>query len=164
MGNPQKKIEPGEVVIRRLKKEDVPLIIEIENLSFTSPWSGRLFLNELEHDFSCFLVLEYLGRLIGYAGFWLIAEEAHLTSIAIHPSFKRRGGGYLLIKSLLKLAYDAGARSATLEVRESNQPAIELYTKLNFQRVAIRKQYYADTQEDAIIMWLNPLEHLPIAT
>jgi ribosomal-protein-alanine N-acetyltransferase len=93
-----------------------------------------------------------MDKLVGYGGFWLIFEEAHLVNFAIHPSYRRKSFGKQLLSALLRLAISKGANKATLEVRSTNKTAQNFYSKFGFIPVAIRKNYYNDTGEDAIIM------------
>ncbi len=142
------------ITIEDMKREDIDEILEIERASFPSPWSGEAFLTELkERDSSCFLVAKSEGRVVGYAGFWLIFDEAHITNLAVHPEYRKKKIGERLIRFLLKLAVSKGAKRATLEVRPSNLAAQNLYKKFGFEVGGIQKGYYNDTGEDALIMW-----------
>lgn len=148
----EKEIIP--IVIEDMRKEDIDEILEIEKTSFPSPWTREAFLAELrEKDSSCFLVAKSEGKVVGYAGFWLIFDEAHITSLAVHPEYRRKKIGEKLIRFLLKLAVSKGAKRATLEVRPSNLAAQNLYRKFDFEIGGIQKGYYSDTGEDALIMW-----------
>ncbi|MEW6621029.1 MAG: ribosomal protein S18-alanine N-acetyltransferase [bacterium] len=151
------------ITISPMKEEDINQVLEIENLSFLNPWSQRLYLSEVrERDDSYFIVAKLDQRIIGYGGFWLVVDEAHLVNIAIHPDFRRQGIGTQIMKYLLNLARQLGAKRATLEVRASNTAALEFYAKFGFIAVALRKEYYADTKEDAVIMWQNELWSLEL--
>ena len=153
------------ITIKDMRKEDIDEILEIEKVSFPSPWSREAFLTELkERDSSHFLVAKSEGRVVGYAGFWLIiparscrteagGDEAHITNLAVHPSYRRKKIGERLIRFLLKLAISKGAKRATLEVRPSNLAAQNLYQKFGFEIKGVQKGYYNDTGEDALIMW-----------
>jgi ribosomal-protein-alanine N-acetyltransferase len=96
--------------------------------------------------------------LAGYAGLWLMVDEAHITTIAVRPQFRRRGFGELLLVSLAEVAIDIGARWLTLEVRVSNEIAQKLYRKYGFHPAGVRQKYYSDNQEDALIMWTEELK------
>ncbi|MBE3559830.1 MAG: ribosomal protein S18-alanine N-acetyltransferase [Ktedonobacteraceae bacterium] len=98
-----------------------------------------------------------LNSIIGFAGLWLMVDEAHITTIAVHPDFRRRGLGELLLVSLIDIAYEIGARWVTLEVRVSNYPAQSLYRKYGFHEAGLRHRYYSDNQEDALIMWTSEI-------
>ncbi|MDH7570646.1 MAG: ribosomal protein S18-alanine N-acetyltransferase, partial [Armatimonadota bacterium] len=95
--------------------------------------------------------------VVGYAGMWLVADEAHITNIAVHPDYRGRHVGERLLVSLLDTALQRGARHVTLEVRRGNLVAQGLYQKYRFQAVAVRRRYYSDTGEDAIVMWIEDL-------
>lgn len=141
------------ITIEDMRKEDIDQILEIEELSFPSPWSREAFLTELgQRDSSRFLVAKSEGKVVGYAGFWLIFDEAHITNLAVHPDYRKRKIGERLIRFLLKLAVSKGAKEATLEVRPSNLAAQSLYKKFGFEVRGIRRGYYSDTGEDALIM------------
>ena len=98
------------------------------------------------------------GRIVGYLGLWLMVDEAHIVAIATHPEYRRRGIGERLLARALELAREREARAVTLEVRVSNLPAQRLYEKFGFRRVGVRRRYYTDTGEDAIIMTTPPLD------
>ncbi len=94
-----------------------------------------------------------LASIIGFAGLWLMVDEAHVTTIAVHPDYRGRGVGELMLSSLIEIAYDIGARVVTLEVRVSNHVAQNLYRKYGFREEGVRRRYYSDNHEDALIMW-----------
>lgn len=141
-----------------LDASHIPAILEIEIASQGAPWSEKAFLNELKHPHSIFSVA-FLGKeLIGYGGVWNIVDEAHVTTITIAPDRRKRGFGEQLMTELLKRSKLAGMTCSTLEVRVSNVGAIALYEKLGYVKSAIRKRYYPDNHEDAVIMWLYGLD------
>ncbi|MBC7335045.1 MAG: ribosomal protein S18-alanine N-acetyltransferase [Clostridia bacterium] len=134
-------------------------VLQIERVSFPTPWSRQAFLSELYHnDFAHYYVCLLDGRVVGYAGMWVILDEAHVTNVAVHPQYRGQQIGQRLLAYLLGEAAGRGAARITLEVRPSNQPAQHLYQKLGFKPVGVRKGYYTDTHEDAIIMWRR-LDH-----
>lgn len=94
-----------------------------------------------------------LASIIGFAGLWLMVDEAHITTIATHPDYRGRGVGELLLSALIDISYEIGARMVTLEVRVSNHVAQNLYRKYGFQEYGVRRRYYSDNHEDALIMW-----------
>jgi ribosomal-protein-alanine N-acetyltransferase len=98
-----------------------------------------------------------LDSIIGFAGLWLMVDEAHVTTIATHPGFRRLGLGELLLVSLIDIAYSIGAKWVTLEARVSNYKAQNLYRKYGFREAGIRHRYYSDNQEDAVIMWTDEI-------
>lgn len=142
--------------IRDMRAEDVSGVLEVEQECFTLPWSRKAFEAELDdNDLAHYLVMEDEGRIIGYAGVWIVLDEAHVTNIAISQSYRRRGLGERLLVELIRSAKQYGALSMTLEVRVTNSAAQKLYEKLGFVKRGIRRQYYSDTKEDALIMWLD---------
>ncbi len=144
-----------EVAVRFMEKGDIPQISAIENRSFPSPWSQQAFLNELKNKFSVYFVATHENNLIGYAGMWLFSGEAHVTTIAVHPDFRGRGLGKMLMNTLIDYAREQGADTMVLEVRPSNIPALNLYKSLGFRNIGWRKNYYIETREDALVMMRN---------
>ncbi len=143
---------PG-ISITAMSGDDLDQVMEIERASFPLPWSRSSFEKELvENNYACYLVAcsREEGRVIGYAGCWVIFDEAHVTTLAVHPLFRRNGTGSALLASLIKQAYGRGARQIFLEVRDSNEAARRLYEKFGFKIKGIRKKYYLD--EDAVVM------------
>ncbi len=98
-----------------------------------------------------------LASIVGFAGLWLMVDEAHVTTIAMHPNFRRRGLGEYMLASLIDIAYEIGAKWVTLEVRVTNYNAQNLYRKYGFHEAGLRHRYYSDNQEDALIMWTNEI-------
>lgn len=98
-----------------------------------------------------------LASIIGFAGLWLMVDEAHITTIAMHPDYRRRGLGEFMLASLIEIAYGIGAKWVTLEVRVSNYSAQNLYRKYGFREAGLRHRYYSDNQEDALIMWTDEI-------
>jgi len=140
--------------IRRMRKEDIPEVSRIERLSFPNPWSSNIFSAELEkEDFAFYYIMEYRSRLVAYAGYWKIKNEAHLVTFAVNPPFRRKGLGGQLLKYLLEEAKNQNLDKITLEVRRSNLTAQKFYQKFGFKKIAIRPHYYIDTNEDAIVYW-----------
>lgn len=145
------------MILRPMIYEDLEQVVEIEKASMPSPWSKELFEEELKRDRARYFVGEMDGQVAGYMGYWEAPEEAHIINLAIAPRFRQKGLGFQMMEYCLSFAYNKGARLATLEVRESNEAALKLYEKMNFRTVAIRKKYYSDNQENAIVM-LRELE------
>ncbi len=140
--------------IRPITSADIDAVWNIEKMYFTLPWSRLSLALEVERN-KCarYFVAESEGTILGYAGMWLVLDEAHITNIAVHPLARRRGIGEALLRALMAEAYRLGIERITLEVRDSNTAAQSLYEKLGFVRVGRRKGYYSDNNEDAIIMW-----------
>jgi [ribosomal protein S18]-alanine N-acetyltransferase len=144
------------LLFRIMKEEDIEQIVGIEQLSFAIPWSKEAFYNELyKNQFATYLVIEDGEKIIGYCGVWIVVDEAHITNIAILPEYRGRGLGESILTKVMDLAKEFGARSMTLEVRVSNLVAQNLYRKLGFENGGIRKGYYTDNQEDALVMWVK---------
>ena len=147
------------VVIRRMRMRDIDAVTAIEQATFARPWSRESFCQELERNVAArYLVAETDGRVVGYAGAWIILDESHITNIAVADEYRGRGIGKRLTQALLQYLSNLGACYATLEVRVSNERAQNLYKSLGFVSVGKRKRYYEDNQEDAFLM---VCEHLP---
>lgn len=144
------------LTFRFMNEEDIDDVLEIEHKSFATPWSREAFFNELtQNQFALYVVLEEENKVIGYCGAWIVVDEAHITNVALLPEYRGRKLGEALMQKLMEIASEMGAITMTLEVRVSNFTAQALYRKLGFQNGAIRKNYYTDNQEDALVMWVN---------
>ena len=142
------------LTFREMKVDDLKTIAEIEKSCFKDPWTENMYREELEKNQLAFYVVAiYKEEVIGYGGLWIIGDEGHITNVAVSPKYSNGGVGYLLGERLMKKAEKKYGEEMkfTLEVRESNLPAIKMYTKLGFEGVGKRPRYYGD--EDAIIMW-----------
>lgn len=145
-----------QVTFRKMTLHDVNKVYEIEKESFTLAWTKEAFEQEMvKNEFAYYVVAETEEDIIGYCGMWLVIDEAHITNIAISPSQRGKKLGEALMKAAIDAAKAHGAKLMTLEARVSNIVAINLYKKLGFQNGGIRKGYYTDNQEDAIVMWVN---------
>lgn len=143
-----------KLVFRLMQVDDIEQICQIEEEAFPTPWTAAAFYNELVNNhFARYMVMEYDGEVAGYAGMWLIMDEAHITNIAIREKYRGIKLGRKLVGELQKTAAYMGASRMTLEVRESNAVARNLYRKMGFEDSGVRKGYYTDNNEDAIIMW-----------
>jgi len=142
-------------MIRPMKSQDIKDILHIEEVAFSVPWTENDFISELTNPRAHYLVFEEKGKLIGYAGFWQVFEEGHITNIAIEPAFQRRGFGKKLIEAMLNYARSIHIEQVTLEVRESNVNALKAYSSVGFHIEGRRSQYYTNPNEDAIIMWMS---------
>ncbi len=133
-------------------------VLQIEEKSFPTPWSRYAFTCELlDNDFARYFCLMHDDRIVGYMGLWVILDEAHITNVAIHPDYRNRRLGELLMREVAWRCQTFGIVRMTLEVRVSNYPAQSLYKRLGFVSAGTRKGYYTDTKEDAIIMWKDLL-------
>jgi len=169
-------------IVERMALADVPEVGALERMVFTLPWSNHAFEYELQYNPMAYFVVVrqrevgeeaqhpvpagVIRRLVskrarqpvlGYGGFWLIVDEAHICTLAVHPEWRRRGLGELLLLHMVDHATALNAAVATLEVRTSNLPAQRLYHKYGFEIVGLRKGYYSDNHEDALIMTTSPL-------
>lgn len=139
--------------------EDIDGIVIIENLSFSSPWTKEAFYNEFTlNKCAKYKVVVKNGMVIAYGGAWMMIDEAHITNIAVHPEFRGEGYGDLIMNAIIESAKENTMQSMTLEVRARNITAINLYKKYDFIDVAIRKEYYQNPDDDAIIMWKYDLQ------
>lgn len=149
---------PSPFALRPLQLADIDAMLPIEQHSFPTPVKASTYVYELtENRLAHYQALTAGDRLIGYAGYWLIADEAHVSIIAVDPGWRGRGLGELLLLNVIAQARAAGAALVTLEVRENNITAQQLYAKCRFEVVGRRRRYYRDTGEDAILMTL-PLD------
>ncbi|MGI6224769.1 MAG: ribosomal protein S18-alanine N-acetyltransferase [Peptococcales bacterium] len=148
--------------LRKMELGDIDQVVEIENVSFPTPWSTFAFTCELlDNNFANYLVLTLdndQNTIIGYGGMWIILDEAHVTNIAIAPSYRGKRLGEYLLREMMVRALAKGAEKMTLEVRVSNTNAQKLYKRLGFKATGLRKGYYLDNDEDAIIMWVDLFE------
>lgn len=184
-------------VVSRMTLTDIPRVIEIEKLAYTTPWPSSAYRKELQDNqhahyivvrdtlldappvqaepvesqrrpfpLSLFASRPSAGpsveasSIVGFAGLWLMIDEAHVTTIANHPDYRGRGIGELMLSSLIDIAYHIGARAVSLEVRVSNSIAQNLYRKYGFKEAGIRRRYYSDNHEDAMIMWTDDINSL----
>lgn len=138
-----------------MEESHIPGILEIERLSFNTPWSKEAFYQELKNLLAFYLVALDKDKVVGYIGSWIIFDECHITNVAIHPQYRRQGIAKNLIKILKDTVKIRGVTGITLEVRLSNHSAQNLYKSLGFIECGIRKGYYTDNNEDAVIMWLK---------
>ncbi len=135
--------------------EHLDQVLAIESESFPVPWSHQAFMFEVtENDLAFYIVALLDGKVAGYAGMWIVLDEAHVTNVAVHPGLRGRGIGRALMTELLYRAAVLGAARITLEVRVSNRVARNLYKSLGFVDRGIRRRYYSDNDEDAVVMWL----------
>lgn len=143
------------VTIRPMEKEDVDGIIAIEEESYGAHhWSKDSFLQELNNELAYYYsIFDSEGNLAGYCGSWHILDEAHITNIAVGKNFRRKKFAQALLKHMIDDCIKEKVKYITLEVRVSNTPAINLYTKYGFKSFGTRKKYYQDNNEDALIMW-----------
>jgi len=148
----------GEFSVRPMTLDDLDGVMAVEQEAFLAPWSRSAFEEELvKNRLARYLVALDAEAIVGYAGTWLVINEAHVTNVAVHAGRRREGIGRLLMEALMQMARDAGMESMTLEVRVSNEAAKMLYQQLGFVSAGIRKNYYSETKEDALILWREQL-------
>lgn len=142
------------IIVRTMKEEDLDRIMELEKTCFTTPWSRESFLLEItKNQLAKYFVAEVDGVVAGYGGIWLILDEGHITNIAVDEEYRRLGLGKKLLEELIILCKKYEIGSMTLEVREDNEPAKELYKSYGFIENGRRPNYYQDVGKDAILMW-----------
>ena len=135
-----------------MRADDLDQVLAIETISFRSPWSRRQFEAELEKDFGVCVVAVVDGGVVGYLVVWLVTDEVHIANVAVHPGWRRQGLGARLIGEAVWGREQEGFRWVGLEVRRSNRAARALYRKLGFVEVGVRKNYYVQEGEDAVLM------------
>lgn len=146
----------GDVTFRKMTEADIDQVYEIEKLSFALPWTKESFFHEMNfNDHAYYVVAEVDGRIVGYCGMWLVLDECHITNVAILPQERGKKLGERLMREAMDVARAQGAVLMTLEARVSNHIAQNLYRKLGFENGGIRKRYYTDNHEDAIVMWVK---------
>ena len=150
----------NEYIIRRMTMADVDGVAAVEAATFPTPWSRDAFVSEMKNVAARYLVAERDGEIIGYAGAWIILDESHITNIAVLQAHRGQGIGRALTAGLMQYLSNLGAAYATLEVRKSNEVAQKLYVSLGFIKLGVRKRYYEDNGEDALIM---VCDHMPEA-
>ena len=149
---------PAPVAIRQMRLDDIEYVSRLERRCYTLPWSSGAYVTEVGNSNAYYTVatLDDSG-IVGYCGMWVIMDEMHMTTIAVDPAVRGLRIGERLLLDLIREGILRGAERATLEVRERNTVAHNLYVKYGFEDVAVRKNYYSDNGENAIIMWANDL-------
>jgi len=147
-----------------MRRRHVRSVLRIENQVYPRPWSMSLFLSELALRSTRAYVVARVGRdVVGYGGLMMTADDGHVTTIAVDPRWQRHQIGTRILLVLAREAIIREARSLTLEVRLSNKGAQELYRRFAFGPVGVRKNYYAETSEDALVMWAHEIDRPPYA-
>lgn len=158
---PRRKSLEGQnsslIFIRRMRDEDLPEVLTIENLCFSNPWSKETFRGEIQNkaiSFPLVVIHSWQKRIIGYVIFWQIGDEAQINNVAIHPDYQGQGFGEIALRYVFERLRENGVHFVCLEVRVSNLPALALYRKLGFTVLGVRKEYYTNPVEDAYVMGL----------
>lgn len=152
---------PGiDVVLAPMRRRHLRSVLRIEDQVYPRPWTSGLFLSELaQRDHRTYLVAKVAGRVVGYGGAMYVLPDAHITTIAVDPQHQRAAIGTRLLVGLCRDARSRGATALTLEVRVSNAAAQAMYRRFGFAPAGARKAYYADTGEDALVMWAHDIDH-----
>ena len=164
-------VEDLAFYVEPMRQGDVATVAAIEKAVFTLPWSSNAFgyelrANPLSHYYVARTRFPRPGTggdpaldpsIVGYGGFWMMLDEAHICTLGVHADWRQRGVGELLLSTMVEAAADLNAHVVTLEVRVSNHPAQSLYTKYGFTQVGVRRGYYSDNNEDALIMTTEPI-------
>lgn len=152
-------VSTAPVLIDDMTVDDIAGVQEIERSSFPVPWPANAFRHELTQNKNARYIVAREGEtIVGYAGLWLMVDEAHITTFAVLPEHRRRRVGERLLQRLFDIADEMGAEWLTLEVRVSNIGAQRLYEKYGFRRAGVRRRYYSDNNEDALIMWTDRIK------
>ncbi len=147
-----------DIVVRFMTPADLDGVMAVEMDSFSVPWSRSAFEEELtQNNLARYIVAVADDCIVGYAGTWLVINEAHVTNVAVSGLRRGEGIGRLLMENLMELARENHMESMTLEVRVSNTAARNLYKQMGFVEAGIRKNYYSETKEDALILWREKL-------
>ena len=148
-----------ELILRPAEAADVAAIAEMEKICFATPWSEDAIMHELtSNPLAHYIVAEIAGKVVGYVGFWQILDEGHITNVAVRPEWRGNHIASTIIAVMLEVGESLGITRYTLEVRSSNEPAKALYRNFGFKEEGLRKGYYEDNGEDAVIMWRDPSE------
>ena len=140
------------MIILKMTEQHVPQVAELEKLCFSEPWSERSVASELNNPLALWLVADDNGRVAGYIGSQTVMDETDMMNVAVHPDYRKQGIATALIVGLVEELRKMGSRCLTLEVRASNENAIRVYERLDFQQVGCRKNYYRNPKEDALIL------------
>ncbi|MDE3112583.1 MAG: ribosomal protein S18-alanine N-acetyltransferase [Chloroflexota bacterium] len=152
-------VSVAPVLIDDMTLDDIPAVQDVERASFPVPWPANAFRHELTQNRNAHYIAARSGdAIVGYAGLWLMVDEAHITTFAVLPEHRRQRIGERMLQRLFDIAEEMGAEWLTLEVRVSNLPAQRLYEKYGFRRAGVRRRYYSDNNEDALIMWTDRIK------
>lgn len=156
---PEEPTGAPDVQLTSMRRRHLRSVLRIEALVYPRPWSLRLFMSELAlRSTRAYTVATVEGGVVGYSGLMVTGEDAHVTTLAVDPGWHRRGVGSRLLLRMAHTAVDRGARHLTLEVRVTNEAAQQLYRKFGFAPAGVRKNYYVETNEDALVMWANDID------
>jgi len=153
MRNPEISREHGDLLVEKMAEKDINQVHLIEQVSFSDPWSKKSFLEDLGNPLALPLVVKLKDKVVGYACLWQIERELQIGNIAVMKEHRREGLGKLLMEQIVEQARARGCKSISLDVRESNKAAVELYEKFGFAVLSRRKDYYRLPKEDALVMF-----------
>jgi ribosomal-protein-alanine N-acetyltransferase len=145
-----------------MTEADLPEVCAIEQDTFSDPWSKEDFCSSVHEENNGYLIAEIDGKVVGYCGYWGIVGEGYIYNVAVKKEYRKQRIGYHLLKNLIDMSKNKGIVSFTLEVRCSNEAAIHLYETLGFESAGVRKDFYSKPKEDAVIMWLKPIQQFPL--
>ena len=143
----------NNLIIRPMTMDDVDEVYIVEEDCFVDPWSKESIRKDLKNNLARYLVAQLDDKIVGYVGIWFVVDEGHITNVAVHSDYRGKKIGDKLVKEMVELCKENNIVAMTLEVRASNIVAQNLYKKYGFKMGGIRKEYYSDNKEDAIIMW-----------
>ncbi|MBP5736351.1 MAG: ribosomal protein S18-alanine N-acetyltransferase [Acidaminococcaceae bacterium] len=141
-------------MFRLCEEKDLPAVMELDREAFFDPWRRETWLREIRNPIAVWIVETADSNIVGFAGLWNVAGEAQVMRVAVRKALRNRGLGLLLTQELINMAWESGAEAVTLEVRESNAAARRVYERCGFVSSGVRPDYYEDTHEGAVIMWL----------
>lgn len=142
------------MIIRGMIEDDIGEVIKIENDTFSRPWKIHDFLSSIESESNIYLIVEEDGRVVAYCGLWGLVGEGHINNVAVDKEYQNKGIAFKMLRELIERGRKKGIRAFTLEVRKSNDKAIHIYEKLGFVKIGMRKRFYENPIEDAVVMWL----------
>ncbi|TMD03920.1 MAG: ribosomal-protein-alanine N-acetyltransferase [Chloroflexi bacterium] len=146
------------LALEPMREADVPTVQEIERDIFSTPWPRNAYYRELSsRNTAHYIVLRKDEEIVGYGGMWRMYDEAHVTTIGVRKDLQHHGYGRIIFAGLVQAAYDLGAKWVTLEVRTSNDLAMQMYEGFGFKVIGRRRGYYTDNGEDAIVMWSDSI-------
>ncbi|MFD1929616.1 ribosomal protein S18-alanine N-acetyltransferase [Sporosarcina siberiensis] len=144
------------ILYREMVAEDIPAVVGIEEEAFPTPWTTEIFEHEMNgNEYAYYVVAEVDNEVIGHMGMWIVLDECHITNVAVREHMRGNGIGEGLMRECMDFCKELAVRTMTLEVRLTNSTAQNLYRKLGFQDGGIRKNYYSDDHEDALVMWVE---------
>jgi len=157
-------LDMSEVTLAQMKRRHVRDVLAIERRVYPRPWSAALFFSEIsQRKTRYYIVAQSQRQVIGYGGLMVHADEGHITTVAVDPDFQHQSVGTRVLLDLVTEARTRSARSLALEVRVANWPAQRLYAWFGFRPVGVRRNYYAETGEDALVMWIEDVSDVDIS-